>query len=103
MKIERQFVVPVLEDERVSSLVVLSLAVEVDAGESDIVFEHEPKLRDAFLSVLFTHAQSRGFDGDFTQERRLEDLRGSLTNAAQEVLGKRAHGILLTGIVRQDI
>lgn len=103
VKLEKQFVVPVLEDERVSSLVVLSLAIEVDEGATDVVFSREPKLRDAFLQALFTHAQSRGFDGAFTARHRLDDLRRALVAAARDVLGGMAHNVLLTNIVRQDI
>ncbi|MEL6791873.1 MAG: flagellar basal body-associated FliL family protein, partial [Pseudomonadota bacterium] len=103
VRLEKQFVVPVLGEDRVASLVVLSIALEVDEGGSDAVFATEPKLRDAFLGVLFTHAQSRGFDGGFTRKDRLADLRRSLTIAAQDVLGGVAHGVLLTNIVRQDI
>ena len=103
VRLEKQFVVPVLGDDRVASLVVLSIALEVDEGGSDAVFAIEPKLRDAFLGVLFAHAQSRGFDGGFTRKDRLADLRRSLTVAAQDVLGGVAHGVLLTNIVRQDI
>lgn len=103
VKLDRQFVVPVLEGDRVASLVVLSIAIEIDEGAGDAVFAQEPKIRDAFLRVLFTHAQSRGFDGEFTRERRLADLRGSLREAARNILGKIAHGVLLTNIVRQDV
>ena len=102
-KLEKQFVVPVLTDDRVSALVVLSLAIEIDEGGSDNVFAKEPKLRDAFLQVLFTHAQSQGFDGAFTRERRLDDLRRALLRAAKTILGDMAHDILLTNIVRQDV
>lgn len=103
IKLDRQFVVPVLEGDRVASLVVLSIAIEVDEGSGDVVFAQEPKIRDAFLRVLFTHAQSRGFDGEFTRENRLADLRGSLQEAASDILGKISHGVLLTNIVRQDV
>lgn len=103
VRLEKQFVVPVLGEDRVASLVVLSIALEVEEGGSDAVFATEPKLRDAFLGVLFTHAQSRGFDGGFTRKDRLADLRRALTVAARDVLGDVAHGVLLTNIVRQDI
>lgn len=103
VKLDRQFVVPVLESERVTALVVLSVAIEVNEGSGDEVFAQEPKLRDAFLRVLFTHAQSRGFDGDFTRESRLADLRGSLAEAAHGILGSVSHSVLLTNIVKQDV
>lgn len=102
VKLERQFIVPVVEEGEISSLVVMSLAVEVDEGASDIVFEEEPKLRDAFLKVFFAHSQSGGFAGDFTRESRMADLRGRLYEAARQVLGAPAKGVLLTNVMRQD-
>ena len=103
VKLNRQFVVPVIEGGRVAAMMVLSLAVEVPEGGSDAVFSHEPKLRDAFLRVLFTHAQSGGFSGVFTRPEAMADLRGSLLLAARKVLGASVHEILLTNLVRQDV
>ena len=103
VKIERQFIVPVVEEGQISSLVLMSVALEVKEGGSEVVFEKEPKLRDAFLQVFFAHAQSGGFDGSFTRESRLADLRTSLMKAARKVLGEIAQGVLLTNILRQDV
>lgn len=103
VKLDRQFVVPVVEGEKVAALMVVSLALEIDEGGSDAVFTHEPKLRDEFLKVLFLHAQSGGFAGAFTREKVMADLRGSLASAAQGVLGGGARSVLLTNMVRQDL
>lgn len=103
VKLNKQFVVPVLEGERVGSLMVMSLAIEAEQGLSDMIFEYEPKLRDEFLQVLFRHAQSGGFTGVFTAEQVMQDLRASLLHAARGVLGMKVRNILLTDIVRQDI
>ena len=68
VRLNNQFVVPIVEDERVASLIVMSLALETEQGQTDLVFEREPKLRDEFLTVLFAHARSGGFAGSFTDE-----------------------------------
>lgn len=103
VKLERQFVVPVIQGEKVGSLMVISMAIEVDIGASTTVFDREPKLRDEFLRVLFTHAQSGGFSGDFTDPAAMEDLRAALGATAQTVLGSMAKSVLLTNLVRQDL
>ncbi|MEM6906474.1 MAG: flagellar basal body-associated protein FliL [Pseudomonadota bacterium] len=103
VKLAKQFVVPIVERERVAALIVISLAIEAEPGFSGTVFEYEPKLRDEFLSVMFLHAQSGGFTGVFTAEQVMRDLRQSLIVAAQQVLGPQVHGVLVTDIVRQDI
>lgn len=103
VKLDRQFVVPIITEERVDALIVISMAVETDSGGTDAVFQQEPKLRDEFLRVLFIHAQSGGFSGVFTAPHVLDDLRAALTASARAVLGDSVHSVLLTNIVRQDL
>lgn len=103
VSLSRQFVIPLMDEEQVRALVVASLAVEVDEGTTDTVYAREPKLRDGFLGVLFVHAHSGGFSGDFTRGSRLDDLRTLLTDAARPILGEILHGVLITEVVRQDL
>ncbi|MCB1369171.1 MAG: flagellar basal body-associated FliL family protein [Rhodobacteraceae bacterium] len=103
VKLNNQFVVPVVTDAKVSALIVLSLSIEVAAGQKETVFALEPKLRDSFLQVLFNHANSGGFDGAFTSGEKMRDLRGSLFEAAVAVLGPIASDVLVIDIVRQDV
>ncbi|MCV6591662.1 MAG: flagellar basal body-associated protein FliL [Silicimonas sp.] len=98
-----QFVVPVIENELVKSLVVMSISLEVAPAETEYVFSREPKLRDTFLQVMFDHAHVGGFDGAFTESGRLSVLRVALLEAAHTVVGKRVSDILITDIVRQEI
>lgn len=98
-----QFVVPVMGERRVISLVVLTLTIETDPDTEDRVSALEPKLRDALLQALFDHAQTGGFDGVFTTGQPMRDLRQSLTSKARTVLGDMAHGVLVTDIIRQDL
>ena len=102
-KLDRQIIAPIVEHEEVSALLILTLSIEVDAGQTAVVFEREPKLRDRFLKVLFRHAQSGAFNGAFTAAPVMDDLRGSLLEAAQSVLGPMAHDVLVTDIIRQDL
>lgn len=103
VKLNNQFVIPVVAKEVVDALVVMSLSIEIQAGETETVYTREPKLRDAFLQVLFDHANMGGFNGEFTNANNLDVLRMSLTEAAQGVIGKNATGVLITDIARQDI
>ena len=94
--------VPVVEDKKVVSLVVLSLTLEVELGQSAAVFEREPKIRDAFLQVLFDHANTGGFQGSFTNTTRMTVLRNALREMAQRTLGPTVSDVLIMDIVRQD-
>ncbi|MEX0969287.1 MAG: flagellar basal body-associated FliL family protein [Paracoccaceae bacterium] len=103
VRLERHFVIPVISPERVRALVVISLSIETDSGAADKVYAHEPKLRDAFLQVLFRHANSGGFDGAFTTGQAMADLRSGLRAASQNVLGALSRDVLVVDVVRQDI
>lgn len=102
VKMNNQFVVPVVEEGRVAAMVVLSVSLEVEAGSTEAVYQREPKLRDAFLQVLFDHANIGGFSGSFTDGANLVVLRTSLREAAGLVLGTAVKDILITDIARQD-
>lgn len=102
VKMNNQFVVPVVEDSRVAAMVVLSLSLEVETGNTEAVYQREPKLRDVFLQVLFDHANTGGFSGSFTDGSNLIVLRTSLKEAAALVLGTVVKDVLITDIARQD-
>lgn len=102
VRLNNQFVVPIVRNGAVRSLVVLSLSIEVDTGSNSAVFDREPRLRDSFLRVMFAHANAGGFDGAFTQASAMDPLREALGEAAAEVLGTLVHDVLIVDITRQD-
>ncbi len=102
VKLNNQFVVPVVERGRVAALVVLSLSLEVTPGLTEKVYEMEPKLRDGLLQVMFDHANSGGFAGSFTDGANLVVLRQALRETAGRIFGKDVSDVLIVDIVRQD-
>jgi len=102
VKLNNQFVVPVLEGGRVVSMVILSLNLEVGTGQSEAIYAREPKLRDAFLQVLFDHANAGGFRGSFTDGSNLVILRRALLEKARTVAGEAVLDVLISDIARQD-
>lgn len=102
-RMNNQFVVPVVLNDRVSSLVVMSLSIEVETGGQEAVFSHEPRLRDAFLQVMFDHANIGGFNGNFTESTNMRILRESLKAAADDVMKGHITDVLIIDIVRQDV
>jgi flagellar FliL protein len=98
-----QFIVPILKESRVRSLVVMAIDLEVSAGGSPKIRKIEPKLRDAFLTVLFDHANAGGFNGTFTSSGAMDILRGALREAGQKAVGEELlTDVLITSIVRQE-
>ena len=102
VKLNNQFVVPVVEGGRVSSLVILSISLETVVGGSEQVFAKEPKLRDGFLQVLFDHANAGGFKGSFTEASNMDALRRAMLDVAKKALGSTVSDVLIVDIVRQD-
>ncbi len=101
-KLNNQFVIPVVADGRVAALVVMSLNLEVTMGSRTAIFAAEPKLRDRFLQVMFDHANTGGFSGNFTTGTNMRILRDDLLRAAREVSGDRVTDVLVVDLVRQD-
>jgi len=102
VKLNNQFVVPVIKKGAVGSLVVLSLSLEVTVGSTEKVYAAEPKIRDVLLQVLFDHANAGGFDGSYTDNANMSDLRNALLEAVRTVLGDIVIAVLVSDIVRQD-
>lgn len=102
LRLTKQFVVPLVAQDRVEGLVTVSLSLEATPGNSDAFYAKEPKLRDAFLQVLFDHANMGGFNGAFTRPENLEVLRGALSEVAKREMGDEIHGVLISDIARQD-
>lgn len=101
-KLNNQFIIPVVEDETVAALVVMSLNLEVTVGTRPTIFAAEPKLRDRFLQVMFDHANNGGFSGNFTTGTKMRALRNELLRVAQEVSGSDVTDVLVIDLVRQD-
>lgn len=103
IKINNQFIIPVMDREELASMVVVSLSLETKPGLATLVHSYEPKLRDVFLRVLFDHANMGGFRGAFTRSELLDPLRTSLREEGRRYLGKDLVDVLILEITRQDI
>ncbi len=101
-RLNNQFIIPVVEDGRVTSLVVMSLQLEVRPGRTESVFTVEPKLRDGFLQDMFNPANIGGFSGNFTTGSNMRRLRNELLQTARRIIGDDVTDVLITDIVRQD-
>ncbi len=103
VKLSNQFIIPVVEQGSVAALVVISLSLEMKSGGPELVYKREPKLRDSFLQVLFDHANTGGFDGNFTTGRKMDQLRRALRESAIKTLGPTVTDVLIADVVRQDV
>ncbi len=102
MDMSSHFVVPLLDGARIRSMLVMTLGLEVAEGETAAIRAREPRLRDAFLRVLFDHANAGGFDGVFTAASPMATLRSALRETAQDIAGPAVRDVLILDMVRQD-
>ena len=102
VRLPNQFVIPVLSNGRVQSMVVVGLALEMSIGHTFSLTEDEPRLRAALLQLLFDHSNIGGFSGVFTSGEALLNLRRMLKEAARQVLGPEVQDVLITELLRQD-
>ncbi|WP_424990482.1 flagellar basal body-associated FliL family protein [Fluviibacterium sp. S390] len=103
VKFANQFIVPLIQKDGISAMVVLSLSVEVSEGSKETIYNREPKLRDAFLRVLFDHANAGGFEGNFLSSAGLDGLRMALREIGQKTAGPIVHDVLIIDLVKQKV
>jgi flagellar FliL protein len=99
---ERKFVVPLVRGNRVQSLVVVDLRLEVTASAESRALALKPKVRDAFLDALYAMAVAGAFDGDLYSNNVQDEMRARLLEAARQVLQDDARAILIGELLRQD-
>lgn len=103
IKLSNQFVVPIVAEDKIESMIVMTLSVETMAGSGQDVYDIEPKVRDVFLRVLFDHATIGGFSGAFLNNENLDTIRENLKDAARSNFGSELiSDVLIFEIARQD-
>ena len=103
IEFDNQFVIPVTSSDAVVSLVVLSVTLEVPEGTREAVLAKMPKLRDAFLGVLFDHSSAGGFSAGFVNGRGLDTLRRILKETAIGTADGQIFDVLIVDLVKQDV
>ncbi len=103
MKFSRQFIVPVIRQNGVGSLVALDINLELSASANENVYLQEPKLRDAMLSALLRLSNEGAFNAQLLQPENMEKIRIDLFASAQSILGEDVTGVLILNMARQDL
>lgn len=103
VNLSNQFVIPIIENDAMTGMVVMSVSLEIDVGAKETVFAREPKLRDEFLRLLFAYSAIGGFGGNYLESSDLNVIRSDLTKAAERILGPIVHQALIVDMVRQDL
>lgn len=103
-KFSREFVVPIIQNERVASLVILNINIESDAAMSDKLFSQEPVIRDVVMTTLIEISGDGRTFQSMTSIENYESLRSLILAALQKKFPDMGiKNILILDIARQDL
>lgn len=94
----RQFIVPVIKNNRPHSLIILDINIEIDDTIKDTAYSREPILRDAFLSVLLGLADKGVLIKATTDAEALAQIKSALLKPSKNILGDGATNVLILDI-----
>ena len=103
-KFSREFVVPLIQNERVASLVILNINIESDAATSDKLFSQEPVIRDVVMTTLIEISGDGKTFQSMTSIENYETLRSLVLVALQKKFPDMGiNNVLILDIARQDL
>lgn len=102
LKFKRQFVVPVMDKNKIEALVIMNLNIELDKHAPSNVYNMEPKLRDAIMRELLALSSDDIFGENLTSAESYQTLRSTLLRASKSVVREGVKDILILDIARQD-
>ncbi|MCF3973421.1 hypothetical protein [Paracoccus salsus] len=96
-----QFFVPMMRNGDMGAIMILTLSLETSSDKLEPMKVQEHRLRDALLRQLMIHANTGGFDRNFTSEASMRTLRERLLAAAQAATSLPVNAVLIEDIARQ--
>lgn len=102
MKFKRQFVIPVMKDNKIESLVIMNFNIEMNDAAPENSFNQEPKLRDAFMRSLLNLSNEGVFDDDLTSPETFDYIRETLVGAARGILSQGVENVLILDVAKRD-
>ncbi|WP_300394434.1 flagellar basal body-associated FliL family protein [Henriciella sp.] len=102
-KFSREFVVPIVGTERVKSLVILNLNLEVDESASQDLFSREPALRDNIMTALISLSADDEIFNSLNSIEHYETIRSMILANLQNSFGEGVKNVLILDMARQDL
>lgn len=102
-KFTREFVVPIISNGRVSSLVILNLNLEADASMERKLYDMEPKLRDNIMTTLITLSNDGATFESMTSVKNYESIRSTVLQNLASVVKDGITNVLIVDLAKQDI
>ncbi|GAB5459090.1 MAG: flagellar basal body-associated FliL family protein [Henriciella sp.] len=99
----REFVVPVMQGDRVKSLVILNISLEADESISSKLFSQEPKLRDNIMTTLIQLSSGTDVFENLTDAESYETIRTMVLKNLDSVISTGIHNVLILDVGKQDV
>lgn len=101
-RFSREFVVPIIREGSVSSLVIVNINLEIDASLSSSLFSQEPRLRDNIMTTLMELSNSSALD-DITRVENYETIRSTVLMNLRDPYPSGIRNVLILDIAKQDL
>ena len=102
-KFSREFVVPIMRESRVESLVILNINLEVDASEIQRLFAMEPKIRDNIMTTLIELSNDGATLDSIATLKNYESIRSTVLLNLQTILPDGIRNVLIVDMAKQDL
>jgi len=102
-KFTREFIVPLMHDRKVESLVILNINLEADSSVSQKLFSMEPKIRDNIMTTLIELSNDGQTFDNITDVESYETLRAMILLNLQKVVTSGIQNVLIVDIAQQDL
>ena len=102
-KFSREFVVPVMRNDQVKSLVIIHINLEADSSTVDDLFSEEPKLRDNIMTTLIGLSNDGRTLEEPTQIDNYEMIRSMVLMNLKESVTDGIKNVLIVDMAKQDL
>ena len=102
-KFSREFVVPIMRNNQVTSLVILHITLETDSSTSEKLFSEEPKLRDNIMTTLIRLSNDGRTLEQPTDVNNYETIRSMVLMNLKESISDGIRNVLIVDLAKQDL
>lgn len=104
-KFSREFIIPLMYESEIDSLIILNINLEVDSSVSSTLFSQEPKLRDNVMTTLIELSNDGVTLENISDIESYETIRSMVLKNLKdkEVVGEGILNVLIVDIGKQDV
>jgi len=99
----REFIVPIMTNQRVESLVIININLEVESSVLDKLFSIKPKLRDNIMTTLVELSNDGKTLVEPTSVDSYETIRSVILTNLNSVVASGIENVLIMDLAKQDL